>query len=91
MGQQNTLRVRQRVQRSGDLRGIGGLAPGNLVARDLQPERLGDLRQAIAEDANGHGEDLVARREDVDDRRLHRAAACGRKAKDGLAGLEEVL
>ena len=83
------LRVRLLEERRPDGGRRGGLAPLDLEAADVGAVDLGDLREAVAEGADGDGEDPVAGREDVDDGGLEGAGARGGEQDDVGLGAEE--
>ena len=63
---------REGARRTG---GIGGLAPVEGELGDVRAVNGGDLGEAIAEGADGDGQDLVAGGEEADDRRLEATGA----------------
>ena len=67
---------------------VGRLAPLDLDLGDVRAVGPGDLREPVAERADRHGEDPIARRDDVDDGRLEPARAGGRDDRDVARGPE---
>ena len=67
------------------------LAPGVAELLDLAAEVARHRRPALAEVAGGDGEHAVARRAEVDDRRLERARARAREEEDVVVGAVHLL
>ena len=68
---------------------IGRPAPLGLEALDVGAVGARDLREAISEHADRHGEHAIGGRERVDDRGLEAAGPCRREEQDLVLGPEE--
>ena len=98
MGDEDRLDGGVRIKEAGDLIGVGGGAPLELVANNLGAVRLGDRGEAVAEHADGDGEDAIAGAERVDDGSFETAGSgsrdrehIGRDAEDPVQSLGDAL
>ena len=89
VGQQDGLDLGHRAKPLADLVGCGRVAPLGIEPRDVRAVHRGDLGEPVAERADAHAEDPVARRQRVDDRGLQPARARRRDHRD-VGGRAEV-
>ncbi len=89
VGEQDRLVVAVALELGVELRRIGGVAPLDLDLGDVGAVGPGDLGEPVAERADRHAEDAVARRQGVDHGRLEAARPGGRDHRH-VAGRPEV-
>jgi hypothetical protein len=96
VGEQHGLRVGQPAEPLAELVGRRRVAPLRVELGDVRAIDAGDLREAVAERADAHGEDAVTGRQRVDDRCLEATRAgrgehrdIRRRAEERLDALED--
>ena len=89
VGEQDGLVVAGPLELRAQLGRVGGLAPFDVDLGDVRAVGPGDLREPVAEGADRDSEDPIARREDVDDRRLE-ATRPGRREHRHIVGGPEI-
>jgi hypothetical protein len=91
VGHQHSPDVGQSPQRLGNGREISGVSPLSFHSGYVQAKELGNMRQPVAEDPDGHGKNLIAGREAIDNRRFYSPGSGRREPQNGLGSLEEIL
>ena len=91
MGYHDRLDAGIGLEGSGHGIGVGGLAPFEVERDDLGAEGPGDVRPAVAENADGYGEDFVPRGKHVDGGGLEAARTGAGQYVEVVLGLEDLL
>ena len=91
MGDQHRLDLGSALSALRMASGSAALPHSKLERDDIGAELLGDVGEAVAEDADGHRQHLVARGQGIDHGGLQAAGTGAGEQEDVILGLEELL